>query len=55
MGRPVIGKGAKVVPVTIERGLFKLADFFAKRHGLERSQMDHLTAKDCLDHSRYLC
>lgn len=39
MGRPRIGKGAKMVPVTIERGLLKAADTFAKRHGLKRSQM----------------
>jgi hypothetical protein len=39
MGRPPIGKGAKIVPVTIERGLLKEADAFAKEHGLKRSQM----------------
>src|SRR5687767_2431465 len=39
MGRPTIGKGAKIVPVTIERGLLKQADDFARRHNLKRSQM----------------
>jgi hypothetical protein len=39
MGRPKIGKGAKIVPVTVERGLLKQADDFARRHGLKRSQM----------------
>ncbi|MEA2734583.1 MAG: hypothetical protein QOE14_1034 [Humisphaera sp.] len=39
MGRPKIGKGAKIVPVTIERGLLKEADSFARQHGLKRSQM----------------
>lgn len=39
MGRPKVGKGAKIVPVTIERGLLREADSFAKRHGLKRSQM----------------
>jgi hypothetical protein len=38
-GRPMIGKGAKIVPVSIERGLLKEADSFAKRHKLKRSQM----------------
>jgi hypothetical protein len=38
-GRPVVGKGAKIVPVSIERGLLKEADRFAKRHKLKRSQM----------------
>ncbi len=39
MGRPRVGKGAKIVPVSIERGLLKDADTFAKRHKLKRSQM----------------
>jgi len=38
-GRPTVGKGAKIVPVTIERGLLKEADAFAKQHQLKRSQM----------------
>jgi len=38
-GRPMVGKGAKIVPVSIERGLLKDADSFAKRHKLKRSQM----------------
>jgi hypothetical protein len=39
MGRPKIGKGAKIVPVTIERGLLKQTDRFAKQNGLKRSQV----------------
>ena len=39
MGRPVIGAGAKQVAVTLERGLLKEADSFAKRHKLKGSQM----------------
>ncbi|MGB7159327.1 MAG: hypothetical protein WBD40_14760 [Tepidisphaeraceae bacterium] len=39
IGRPTIGAGAKIVPVTIERGLLKEADAFAKQHQLKRSQM----------------
>jgi hypothetical protein len=38
-GRPKIGKGAKVVPVSIERELLSRADSFAKRHHLKRSEM----------------
>jgi hypothetical protein len=39
MGRPVIGEGAKIVPVSIERGLLRQVDRFAKRHKLKRSQL----------------
>jgi hypothetical protein len=38
-GRPMVGKGAKIVPVSIERGLLKEVDSFARRHKLKRSQM----------------
>jgi hypothetical protein len=38
-GRPTIGAGAKVMSISIERGLLKKADAFAKRHKLKRSQM----------------
>jgi hypothetical protein len=38
-GRPMVGKGAKIVPVSIERGLLSQADAFAKRHKLKRSAM----------------
>lgn len=38
-GRPKVGKGAQIVPVSIERGLLKRVDSFARRHKLKRSQM----------------
>ena len=38
-GRPKIGGGAQIVPVSIERGLLKQVDAFAERHDLKRSQM----------------
>jgi hypothetical protein len=38
-GRPKVGKGAKIVPVSIERGLLSRADAFAQRHKLKRSEM----------------
>ena len=38
-GRPMVGKGAKIVPVSIERELLCQADAFAQRHKLKRSEM----------------
>jgi hypothetical protein len=38
-GRPKVGEGAKIVPVSIERGLLREADAFAKRHKLKRSEL----------------
>jgi len=37
-GRPKVGQGSKMVPVSIERGLLKQVDAFAKAHKLKRSQ-----------------
>jgi hypothetical protein len=39
VGRPKIGKGAKMVAITIELGLLKRADAFAKKHGMKRAEM----------------
>jgi hypothetical protein len=38
-GRPVVGKGAEKIRVSMERGLLHRADSFAKQHGLSRSQL----------------
>jgi len=38
-GRPVVGKGAKIVPISIERTLLSEADAFARRRKLKRSEM----------------
>lgn len=38
-GRPKVGEGAKVISLTIEGGLLKRADAFAKRSGVSRAQM----------------
>jgi hypothetical protein len=38
-GRPVVGKGSTVVPISIERGLLKEVDAFSKRHKMKRSQL----------------
>lgn len=39
MGRPIVGKGAKTIAVTVERGLLKRADQYAKQHALKRAQL----------------
>jgi hypothetical protein len=39
LGRPKIGKGAVVVPISLERGLLEEVDAFAKANHLKRSQM----------------
>jgi hypothetical protein len=39
MGRPTVGEGAEQISLTVERGLLKKADAFAKKHKLKRSQM----------------
>jgi|SRR6478735_5870522 len=39
VGRPKVGNGAKMVAVTIEKGLLKRADAYAKRHGMKRAAM----------------
>jgi hypothetical protein len=39
MGRPTIGEGAKVVAVTIEGGLLRRADRYAKKHAMKRAEM----------------
>ena len=38
-GRPVVGEGAAKVLVTLERGLLREADSFAKKHNKNRSQV----------------
>ena len=39
LGRPPVGQGAKVVAVTIERGLLKRVDQYAKQHAVKRAEM----------------
>jgi hypothetical protein len=39
MGRPIVGQGAEQISLTVERGLLRKADAFAKKHKLKRSQM----------------
>jgi hypothetical protein len=39
VGRPRIGQGSQVVPVSIERGLLAETDDFARQHNIARSQL----------------
>jgi len=39
LGRPVIGRGHKVISTSIEAGLLKRADSFAKRRGVTRAAL----------------
>lgn len=39
MGRPKVGKGAKVISLSVERGLLKEADAYAKKAGISRAQL----------------
>ena len=39
MGRPKVGKGAKTISRTVEKELLKLADAYAKRHGISRARL----------------
>jgi hypothetical protein len=39
VGRPLVGKGAEKIRVSMERGLLSRADAFARKHGLSRSQL----------------
>jgi hypothetical protein len=38
-GRPVVGKGARRVMITVEKGLLHDADDYARRTGISRSQL----------------
>jgi hypothetical protein len=42
MGRPKVGLGSKMIPVSIELGLLKEVDAYAKAHKLKRSQASAL-------------
>jgi hypothetical protein len=39
MGRPKVGKGAKTISLTVELGLLKQADAYAKRQGISRAKL----------------
>jgi len=39
MGRPRVGKGSKPISLTLEIGLLKRADAYAKAHGVKRSEL----------------
>jgi hypothetical protein len=39
IGRPKVGKGSQPISLTVEKGLLKRADAYAKRHGLKRAEL----------------
>jgi len=39
VGRPRVGQGAERVLITVERGLLRKADSYAKRRGMSRSEL----------------
>ena len=39
MGRPRVGQGAKTISLTVENGLLKQADAYAKAHGITRANL----------------
>jgi hypothetical protein len=39
MGRPVVGEGSRMIAVSIELGLLREVDAFAKAHGMKRTQL----------------
>lgn len=39
LGRPKVGKGARVVSVSVEKALLDSADAFAKREGIGRTEL----------------
>jgi hypothetical protein len=53
MGRPKFGKnGTKIVSVTVEKGLLKQADAYARQKGLKRSELFSLSVKNMLSTTR---
>ena len=39
LGRPRVGAGSQPISLTLEKGLLKRADAYAKRHGMKRAQL----------------
>jgi hypothetical protein len=39
MGRPKTGLGSQPISLTVEKGLLRRADAYAKRHGLKRAEL----------------
>jgi len=37
--RPKVGKGARTISLTVEMGLLKKADAYARRHGISRAKL----------------
>ena len=39
VGRPRVGRGVKRINISMERGLLKTADTFARKHGITRARL----------------
>src|SRR3954447_4444649 len=52
-GRPKLGKGTKVVSVTVERGLLGRADAYAKAAGLTRARLVSLALASLLERANH--
>ena len=39
LGRPKVGKGIKVISVSVEKGLLEKVDRYARRQGISRAQL----------------
>lgn len=53
-GRPKLGKGTKVVSVTVEKGLLSRADAYAKRAGLTRARFVGIALESFLTNPRHI-
>ena len=51
-GRPRIGEGAAKIRISIESGLLRHVDRYAKRHGVTRSQLFAAWARQQLEKTR---
>ena len=39
IGRPVVGEGSRIIAVSIENGLLRKVDAYAKKHKIKRTQL----------------
>ena len=47
-GRPVVGRGATVVAISVERSLLEKIDTYARAHGMTRAAMLAMGAKQLM-------
>ena len=51
-GRPKVGKGVKVISLSVEKDLLKQADLYARRHGMKRTELVATGLKLAMSQSR---